>query len=77
MSLITLQFSCPVCVVIDTDTSEIERVVVADDQLDENVQYAFYANGDTASIEDRSAAIAAYARALAQDQTWPSWEFGW
>lgn len=77
MKLLTLRFTCPVYVVIDTDTNEIDSVVVGDDQLSLTHSGVFNSLGFEATPAQTLEAESSYMRCAENGTDWPSWQFGW
>lgn len=70
---ITLEGSIPVFVVVNLESSEIDRVVAGDDHLTMG-QLAYNEDGDPYDLTDAQRAAA---EQIMADATWPSWEWGW
>lgn len=67
MATVDVLYTCPVVVEVDTDTGEIVRVNVDD----ENVRL------DPAQIEAaKDNEAERVATEIAEEATWPAWEFG-
>jgi hypothetical protein len=75
MSSISIGYTVPVQVVVDTDTGKVHRVVVIDEEI------AFDPNGFT---EDRDIYLKPVpqelidkAHEIAEQNEWPAWDVGW
>lgn len=73
---VQLLYRVPVAVVVDTDTTEVTRVVVLDTDIVADPADEAWDHDASRPIPDGHAAVAA-ARRIAEEQEWPSWEFGW
>lgn len=62
MATVRLKYSVPVVALVDTESGEVLRVVVLDDEIQPDM--------DLSDLE------AAAAVRLADEADWPSWEFG-
>jgi hypothetical protein len=66
----------PVAVVVDTDTAEVTGVVVLDTDIAADPADEVWDHDASRPMSDRHPALA-NARRVAEEQEWPSWEFGW
>lgn len=69
-------YRVPVAVVVDTDTAEVTRVVVLDTDIAIDPADEVWDHDASRPMSDRNPAVAT-ARRVAEEQEWPSWEFGW
>jgi hypothetical protein len=73
---VQLLYRVPVAVVIDTDTAEVARVVVLDTDIAADPADEAWDHDASRPMADSHPAVAT-ARHVAEEQEWPSWEFGW
>ena len=73
---VQLLYRVPVAVVVDTDTAEVTRVVVLDTDIAIDPADEVWDHDAARPMSDRHPAVAT-ARRVAEEQEWPSWEFGW
>ena len=76
MALISISYTVPVQVIVDTTTTTVHRVVVIDEAIsqDRNGHHADHdANTSLAAVAPQ--VTAAYA--IAEAEEWPSWDIGW
>jgi hypothetical protein len=69
-----VSYVVPVTVKVDTETCEVQRVVVEDEMID-RIEDADVVdeNGDELELGDPERDVAV---AVAEDADWPKWEFG-
>jgi hypothetical protein len=72
MAEIHLIYNIPLYVVVNTDTGEVEQVVVADEDTPSFVT-ATEADGEPVDTTD----VIATARHIADVEPWPAWTLGW
>jgi hypothetical protein len=70
----SISYTVPVQVLVDTETGEVQRVVVIDDSIDSDPA-TYTVDYDTLAPLSRDEARKAYE--LAGQAMWPSWDFGW
>ena len=76
--IVNVPHTCPVQVLVDTETGEVTRVVVIDEAIkhDPDGYWDIYEGPKGAELTDE---LKAHAVKLVDDGdvTWPSWTFGW
>jgi hypothetical protein len=74
VSQISIAYTVPVQVVVDLDTRQVTRVVVIDEEVaaQPDGYREQYGTGRACSDEQ-----ARQGYAIAEQDTWPSWDFGW
>lgn len=86
---VTLEYECPVYVVVDTDIEQVVEVVVSDEELTvgiagtpavcDNWEWPVGEDGQIHPINvgPPPDGVAEKAKQVAEAAEWPAWQFGW
>jgi hypothetical protein len=76
VALISISYTVPVQVIVDTTTSTVRRVVVIDEAISQ-YRSGHHADHDANTSLAADAAQVTGAYVIAEAEEWPSWDIGW
>jgi hypothetical protein len=72
---IQVQFTCPVGVIVDTDTGKIDSVHVWNEDLDTTAPTGAYRSSGPHSLPLDHPEVVKAREVIAGDEEWPGWQF--